>query len=120
MNGGFKHIACNRQGEVAVVQLLDKRLLAEQDVDETAEELFELVNGYEVTRMIVDFSQVRFIAARMLGKLITLHKFLRFKEGNFCLFGIEEAVLEAFRITRLTTTFEIADDEAAALNRLGA
>ena len=66
-------------------------------------------------RLVFDCSGLRYVTSPALGILINYYKKTQTKGGDTKFFGLEENILEIFRIVGLTRTFEIHPDEASAV-----
>jgi len=66
-------------------------------------------------RLVFDCSRLRYVTSPALGILINYYKKTQAKGGDTKFFGLEDNILEIFRIVGLTRTFDIHEDEAAAV-----
>jgi anti-sigma B factor antagonist len=66
-------------------------------------------------RLVFDCSGLRYVTSPALGILIQYYKKTQLKGGDTKFFGLEENILEIFRIVGLTRTFDIHPDEASAV-----
>lgn len=67
-------------------------------------------------RLAFDCSGLRYVTSPALGILINYFKKTQQRGGDTKFFGLEENILEIFRIVGLTRTFDIHPDEASAVN----
>ncbi|HEX4131864.1 MAG TPA: STAS domain-containing protein [Pirellulales bacterium] len=102
-------------GDVTVVRFVDRKILDEGNIQEMGQELFQLVEEDDRTKLLLNFSQVDFLSSAALGKLITLDKKVKAHQGKLRLSNIRPEIYEVFAITKLNKLFDICDDEAAAL-----
>lgn len=102
-------------GDVAVVRFVDRKILDEANIQELGQELFQLVEKEERSRLLLNFSTVDFLSSAALGKLITLDKKVKARGGKLKLSNIRPEIYEVFMITNLNKLFDIKDDEADAL-----
>jgi anti-sigma B factor antagonist len=91
--------------------------VSEEDIQETGEQLYRLVEKEGLRNLLLDFGAVRYMSSAALGKLISLKKKLGHVNGRMKLCSIQPELLEVFRITRLDTVFEIYKDARSALER---
>jgi len=103
------------EGEVAVVELVDKKILDEQTISEIGERLYGLVAASARPRIVLDFVNVAHMSSSALGMLITLHKRVREKAGQLRLCNIRPTIYEVFVITRLNEVFSICPDRDTAV-----
>ena len=66
-------------------------------------------------RLVFDCTGLRYVTSPALGILINYYKKTQAKGGDTKFFGLEENILEIFRIVGLTRTFDIHPDEASAV-----
>jgi anti-sigma B factor antagonist len=111
-------------GDVTVVHFTNKKLLDEQEVQITAEQLFSLVEELGRCKLILNFRNVEYISSALLGKLITLNKKAIQRGGRVVFCGIDPQIYEVFEICGLNRLFDIQRDDdpddglAGALSRL--
>ena len=61
-------------GDVTVVRFRDQRIGEINGVDQLARELFDLVEGRDRKRVVLNFSSVDFMSSSAMGKLIMADK----------------------------------------------
>ena len=66
-------------------------------------------------RLVFDCTGLRYVTSPALGILINYYKKTQAKGGDTKFFGLEENILEIFRIVGLTRTFDIHGDESSAV-----
>jgi anti-anti-sigma factor len=71
-----------------------------------------------VVNLIFDCRRLSYVASPALGILINYYKRTREMDGTTKFFGLEENILDIFRIVGLTTTFEIYPTREEALRGL--
>jgi anti-sigma B factor antagonist len=109
------HMKIQREGEVAIVEFADRKILEELSIHEIGEELRKLAEGESQPRLLLDFSNVDHLASAALGMLITLHKKVQEQNGALKLSNINRQIFQVFKITRLNRVFDIYDDRSEAL-----
>lgn len=88
---------------------------------EPAKELRELATklvARDVKHVIVDMSDVTFIASSGIGALIVASGELDIKEGSFQLVRVSESVKRAIRLLNLEQFLSMADSEEEARERV--
>ncbi len=105
-------------GDIAVVELADRKILDEVNISEIGEQMNSLVADSDSPKLVVDFANVAHMSSSALGMLITLHKRIRQKEGELRLCNIQPSIYEVFVITRLNEIFEISQSRQEALESL--
>jgi len=68
--------------------------------------------------IIADCTKLDYISSSGLRVLLMTLKTLTNKGGKFILFGMQEAVLEVFKICRFDNLFTIVTDKSAALQSI--
>jgi anti-sigma B factor antagonist len=111
----LRRVEVNEVGEVTVVHFRDQKIIEDLGIQEMGQELFQLVEGENRKKLVLNFSSVDFLSSAALGKLITLDKKTKARGGSLKLCNIRPEIYEVFAITRLNRLFDIRDDEADAL-----
>jgi anti-sigma B factor antagonist len=89
-------------GDVRVIKPMGSRL--------EPESLDSLVNRLAIrpgTRLVIDFSDVQYLASRVLGDLIRLKKQLDAGRGRLSLRHLHPDLMEVFQISRLDRVFDL-------------
>ena len=103
------------QGDIAVVNFVDKKILDEQNIQMIGDDLFRLVDELGRRKILLNFRNVEFLSSAALGKLITLNRKVQAVRGKLILCGISGEIKEVFQITKLDKLFTIHAEEMAAL-----
>ena len=103
------------QGDIAVVNFVDKKILDEQNIQMIGDDLFRLVDELGRRKILLNFRNVEFLSSAALGKLITLNRKVQAVRGKLILCGITAEIKEVFQITKLDKLFTIHVEEQAAL-----
>ncbi len=115
-----KHVRIETSGGVIEATLLDKHVLDELIIGAIGEELMAAMDEVSPPRLIVSFDAVEHLSSAALGMLITLNNRANEAGGALCLSGIENRILEVFRITKLDQVLTIEADMGAARGALQA
>ena len=102
--------------EATVATLTDENILQAEQVQSLESTFLPLVEQNGAIRLVIDFSNVRFLTSSLLGLLIRLNKKIYENQGRLRLCSIDPKILEIFKITRLDTVFEIYSDKRQALS----
>jgi len=111
----LKRLEVSEVGDVTVVHFRDQRIIDDLGIQETGQELLQLVDGEGRKKLLLNFSVVGFMSSAALGKLITLNKKVKAGGGVLKMCNIRPEILEVFAITRLDRLFDIKKDEPEAL-----
>lgn len=101
--------------DVTVVSFRNRSILDSVGVEAISRELYALVDEQARKKIVLDFSNVRFLSSQMLGVLIALHKKLKEIGGRYIIAGLQPELHRVFRITRLDKVLDFAEDETKAL-----
>jgi len=102
-------------GDVAMVKVLDRKIIDAANIQELGDELFGLVEKESRKNIILNFSQVEFLSSAALNKLIILDKKVKAHTGKMRLCNLKPEIYEVFAITRLNQLFDIKNTEQEAL-----
>jgi anti-sigma B factor antagonist len=113
---------------VTVVHFVDRKLyeLGREAPDEpgvgnareVGAQLYSLVEDGGYRKLLLDFSNVEYMATHVLGKLLGLKIRVQKARGRLILCGlINPLVTEVFRVSGFDQMFEIHRDESTALER---
>jgi len=105
--------------DVTVVNFSDSSILDTLQVQQIGEELYELIDDRATRKMILDFTNVKFLSSSALGVLITVRKKADEIKGKVVLCGMKPDLRKIFKITNLEKLFDFYDNEEKALNYFG-
>lgn len=74
-----------------------------------------LVDEENKQKIIIDFSNVKFLSSHALGIILTLHKKAKGVNGSLCLCGVRKELMKVFTLTDLDKIFRFYPDDKAAL-----
>ena len=99
---------------VAVVELLDYRIVDSREIDGLSEGIEALIAGGDA-RIVLDFRGVEFLSSQAVGTVINAHKRCVGAGGALKLAGLRTQVAEIFRLMRLDRMIDIHTDARSAL-----
>ena len=102
-------------GEITIVNFIDRKILDEQNIQKIGEDLFSLVDELGRKKILLNFGNVEYLSSAALGKFITLNKKVQASGGKLILCNIDANIYEVFEITKLNKLFNIQKEEQAAL-----
>jgi anti-sigma B factor antagonist len=101
--------------EGVVVLVLDGRLTAGDEVERLRDRVRAVCEGGQL-RLVLDCAALHYIDSSGLGTLVHAHSTLVNKGGGLALLHLNERNIELMIITKLSTVFELFDDEREATN----
>ncbi len=102
--------------DATVASFVDERIVDDIVIQAVGEQLYNLVERDGHTRLLLNFSEVKFMASAVIAKLFTLHKKIKAASGKLKFCCIEPDLRVVFKITGLEKMVEIYDDEQVALD----
>ena len=105
--------------EITVVNFEASAVLDATTIGAIGAELYSLVDVQARRKMLLDFTQVKFLSSQMLGVLINLHKKLAAIEGRVILCGLKPDLMKVFSIMKLDKILTIVESEREGLQLLG-
>ena len=104
--------------DAAIATLTDEKILEEADIQAIENSLVPLIDQRPGIKLVLDFSNVKFLSSAVLGLLIRVSKKIYESNGQLKLCNINEKIFQVFKITRLDRIFDIFKTQQAALNDL--
>jgi anti-sigma B factor antagonist len=111
----YRRIDVSKTGDVTLVRFQDKKILDESMIEEFGTELFGLIDLDNRKAILLNFEGVEFLGSAALGKLITLDRKVKGRQGRLKLSNICPEILEVFEVTKLNRVFDIRSSEEDAL-----
>ncbi len=104
---------------VTVVTIQDSAMLEGHTIARLGQEFYELVDKKNKQKLIVDFSNVRFLSSQVLGILLTLDKKSKAIKGKLALCGLRDELMKVFKISGIDKMFAFFPDDSKALSSFG-
>lgn len=98
-----------------VVAFTDDKILEDTDVRALREAIEAVVEQVGQIQLVLDFHHVKFLSSAVLGLLIRISKRISEQGGQLRLCSIHPGIYEVFKITRLTSVFDIYEDVDSAI-----
>ena len=116
----LKHLRMKDVNGVAVIDFvgsgLESGLMFEATlIQEIGEELHSLLIDHGRSRILLDFTHIRYLSSSMLGQLARLARDVESARGQLRITGLGPVLRDTFRISHLEPLFEIYDDKTSAL-----
>ena len=104
-------------GDIAVIDLKGRLdLTSAKDLKNASRKYYMSDN----CKLILNMEKVNFINSSGLGALISILKEVRSRNGELKISNLEDYVREIFEITRLSSIFDLCENEAQALRGIRA
>ncbi len=107
-------ISVQYKDNATVVAFTDEKILEETDIRSLREAVESVVEQAPGIHLVLDFRHVKFLSSGVLGLLIRVSKRVYEQEGELRLCNIHPGIYEVFKITRLTSVFDIYEDVESA------
>jgi anti-sigma B factor antagonist len=98
------------------VTIVDLRGRLVQGPEVALRECFNELEKAQVKSVILNFKQIDFIDSTGLGMLVAVHSQMERAGGTVRLLGLSKGGAELMVLTKLSTVFQIFDEEQAAIN----
>ena len=111
-----QRIEVKKVADVTIAATLDMKLNDDMSIQEWGDQLIALLDDPACKKLLVSFERVLFMSSSALRALITLNKKAKEAKSALVLCGIDDNIMEAFRITRLDSVFQIRKNEDEGIN----
>ncbi len=99
-----------------VASFVDERIVDDLIINAVGEQMYNLVERDGHTSLLLNFSNVKFMASAVIAKLFTLLKKVQKVKGKLKFCCIDSDLRVIFKMTGLERMVEIFDDEQEALD----
>ncbi len=114
----MSRIDIKKIGDVTIAVCRDMKLNDDLVIQEWGDQLLDQLETQKCPKLLVNFERVLFMSSSALRALITLNKKAKETGAALILCCIDDNIMEAFRITRLDTVFQIKKTEEEAIRSL--
>ena len=104
---------------ITVVTFTESSILDSATIEQLGKDLYHLTDAMNKQKLILDFTNVKFLSSQVLGVLITLNRKAAAIKGILLLCGLKTDLMKVFTITGLDRLFKFFPDDAAALKSFG-
>ena len=101
--------------DVTVVTFTVTHIIQDDYIQAMGQEFYALADAQGRRKVALDFTELLFLSAAALGKLITFEKKVKAAMGKLVLCGIRPEIYEIFAVTRLNRHFDIKNSLEDAL-----
>lgn len=106
-------------GGVTVVDFGGTVILDGTTIQSINRQLAELVDKQAQRKLLLEFSQVKFLSSSLLGVLIAVQKKVAQMKGRVVIAGLKPELRRVFQIAKVDGLFEFYDDQEPGLNSFG-
>jgi len=107
MSSTDSRLNITQEGDVTVIEFLDRNILDEASIQQIGDEMLRIVEQSESPKLLINFNNVDHLSSAALGTLITINNKVRQKDGQLRLTDIDPQIYEVFVITKLNKLFHI-------------
>ncbi|MFH1417390.1 MAG: STAS domain-containing protein [Planctomycetota bacterium] len=104
---------------VTLVKFAESSILETAVIEQLGRDLCHLIDAEHKRKLVLDFSNVKFLSSHALGILLTLHRKAAETKGAIVLCGMRSELKKVFTITSLDKVFKFCRDDAEALASFG-
>ncbi len=83
--------------------------------DQPPTQLYQLTEGDEVPRVVIDLQEVGLLTSNAIGVFVTLNRKIILKGGKLAFCGLDDNLRSLFKITMLERIFNLCHSEEAAI-----
>jgi anti-anti-sigma factor len=103
------------EGDVQLMKIVESAALNEGQAVGLRQAFNAAIEVKDPLQVAMDLSAIDYISSTGIAFLIGAKRRIEARLGHFVLFGLLPEVLELFTVMKLVSLFEIAEDEARAL-----
>ena len=100
---------------VLIVYPQEPRIIDESQIQNLGNDIMGLIHSAKEDKMLLNFSTVGFMGSAMIGKLILISKKSKASQLDMRICGLNENIMEVFKLMKLDKVFEVYEDEAIGL-----
>lgn len=108
----YHHLGVREHEGLVVVHFGKHPTLDGWTAREIGNELCDVAGRPGCRNLLLDFSEVIWLASAMLEKLVTVHRTMESKGGKLTFRGVGPGIQEMFALTKLDQLFNISSNEA--------
>ena len=101
-----------------IIKIKESKVYDEAMVSIINDEINQALDSNDKKFIILDFSKVKYLSSSFLGKIISINKKLKTKEGKLFLVGLNADIMEVFQITKLEKFFNFQSNIESALDSI--
>ena len=106
-----KRIEEKKFADITIAVCKDMKLNDDLVIQEWGDQLLALLDDKSCRKLLINFERVLFMSSSALRELIKINKKVKDSSAVLFLCGIDDNIMEVFRITRLDTIFTIKKNE---------
>lgn len=92
------------------ISFKNNKILNETNIERIHSDIIALIDDKDGVKVIIDFTNVKYLSSSVLSKLVAVHKKAVALNGKLCLCQIDPVIRKIFDITKLSKLFNIFDD----------
>ena len=100
----------------AIIEFQTDSLMNPLELERIGQALYRVVDEGKKSRLLLDFSKVKYLSSQAVGIILTLNKKLsQFADSSMILCGVGPQLLQLLKITRLDKILQIKPTQEEAL-----
>lgn len=102
--------------DVTVIEFTTPSLMDARQLDEISRYLDNVVVNQDRQRIVLDYTQVKYISSQAVGLLLTVRKNISSaKDGKLVLCGVNDTIMQLLTIVRLHKVLDIRPEQNEAV-----
>ena len=110
------HVIIEKYEHLVLAKITKERLLEPAVIGPLGDILIKEVDRHMRISLILDMSEVGYMASAFIGRLIALHKAVAGAKGRLALAGVQPALLPLFKVMGLDKVFTFYPEAEAAIH----
>ncbi len=108
----YHHLTIREHEDRIVADFTKQPILDAWTAKELGDELRDVAGRADCRNLILNFSDVKWLASAVLEKLVVVHRSLASKGGSVTLVGVGPEIREILALTKLDQVFSVRSTEA--------
>lgn len=113
------HLLIEDYAGVTVVTFTDSSILDAATIDQIGKDLYHLTDVQNKQKLVLDFTNVKFLSSHALGVFMTLQRKANAIKGVMVIAALRKELMKVFNLTGLEKLFKFFPSDTAALESFG-
>jgi anti-sigma B factor antagonist len=111
-----EHVIIESYDKIVLAKITKERLLEPVVIGPLGAALLKEVDRHARIALVLDLSEVEYMASAFIGQLVALHKAVGVAKGRLALCGLKPSILPLIKVMNLDKIFVIYPEAQAAIN----